>query len=159
MCILHRCTPAQDVDAIMARMAAATKGAKAPGHVVIVGAGFIGLEAAESFALRGLAVTVVEFQDRVLPLMEADMSAPILRELHTHGVRVVLKDKAVSLDAVSGGGVGVKLAGCVPRPRAGVALGSRSGAALRPCVAARVRQRMRPSACARRGGGLAFAQL
>ncbi len=48
---------------------------------IIIGAGFIGLEMAENFARRGVATTVVELQDQVLPPLDREMTAPIAEAL------------------------------------------------------------------------------
>jgi NADPH-dependent 2,4-dienoyl-CoA reductase/sulfur reductase-like enzyme/rhodanese-related sulfurtransferase len=45
-----------------------------PRRAVVIGGGFIGLEMAEAFIHRGMQVTVVEKNPRILPLMDADMS-------------------------------------------------------------------------------------
>jgi NADPH-dependent 2,4-dienoyl-CoA reductase/sulfur reductase-like enzyme len=41
-----------------------------PGHVVVVGSGYIGLEMAEAFTVRGIASTVVESRDTPLSILE-----------------------------------------------------------------------------------------
>ena len=45
-------------------------------QAVVVGAGFIGLELAENFVRRGVATTVVELQDQVLPPFDREMTTP-----------------------------------------------------------------------------------
>ncbi len=60
---------------------------------VVLGAGFIGIKAAEALRLRGLDVTVVELADRVLPQMLNEEGSRLVRaELERNGVEVVLKD-------------------------------------------------------------------
>ncbi|MDR0298002.1 MAG: FAD-dependent oxidoreductase, partial [Streptococcaceae bacterium] len=58
-------------------------------QVLIVGAGFIGLEMAENLTMRGLAVTLVEKADHVLPTLDAEMASPVQKALEAHGVRVI----------------------------------------------------------------------
>ncbi|GAB1692810.1 hypothetical protein KRM28CT15_46130 [Krasilnikovia sp. M28-CT-15] len=53
---------------------------------VVVGGGFIGLEAAENLTRRGLAVTVVELGSQVLAPLDAEMVAAVHAELTAHGV-------------------------------------------------------------------------
>ena len=65
-------------------------------HAVVVGAGFIGLELIENLVRRGVATTVVELQEQVLPPFDKEMTTPILKTLQTHGVTVLLKDSAES---------------------------------------------------------------
>ncbi len=78
----------QDVDRIKQRVDQGVK------HVVIVGAGFIGLELAENFVRRGIATTVVELQDQVLPPFDKEMTTPIAETLLENGVTVLLGQSA-----------------------------------------------------------------
>ena len=55
-------------------------------RVVVVGAGFIGLEMVEQLVRRGIAVDLVELQPQVLPLFDAEMARPLEDELLKHGV-------------------------------------------------------------------------
>jgi NADPH-dependent 2,4-dienoyl-CoA reductase/sulfur reductase-like enzyme/rhodanese-related sulfurtransferase len=82
-----------DVDRIVARM---HQGAK---RVVVVGAGFIGLELAENFVHRGFETTVVELQDQVMPPFDKEMTTPILATLREHGVRVLLSLSAKAFES------------------------------------------------------------
>jgi NADPH-dependent 2,4-dienoyl-CoA reductase/sulfur reductase-like enzyme/rhodanese-related sulfurtransferase len=63
-----------------------------PARAVVIGAGFIGLEAAEALAHRGLAVTVVELQPQVLPPFDADMARFVQQQLEAAGIEVILGD-------------------------------------------------------------------
>lgn len=54
------------------------------GRVLVVGAGYIGLEAAEAFDHRGCDVVVVEALDRVLPNLDADPAALVEAEVRRH---------------------------------------------------------------------------
>ncbi|MEV0093842.1 FAD-dependent oxidoreductase [Streptomyces sp. NPDC050738] len=67
--------------------AALTAGA---GSAVVVGAGFIGVEAAENLRHRGLDVTLVELADQVLPPLDPEMAAPLADELRAGGIRLAL---------------------------------------------------------------------
>ncbi|MDR1768648.1 MAG: FAD-dependent oxidoreductase [Propionibacteriaceae bacterium] len=58
-------------------------------RAVVLGAGFIGLEAAEALARRGLAVTVVELAPHVLPPLEEELAALVTAELTRLGIQVV----------------------------------------------------------------------
>lgn len=57
-------------------------------RAVVLGAGFIGLEAAEALAARGLAVTVVELAEHVLPPLEPELAALVTDELTRLGIDV-----------------------------------------------------------------------
>lgn len=52
-----------------------------PGRLVVVGAGYIGLELGTAFAKMGAAVTVVEAQSRILPQYDAELTQPVARSL------------------------------------------------------------------------------
>ncbi len=68
------------------------------GQAVVVGAGFIGLELVENFVRRGVATTLVELQDQVLPPFDKEMTTPILEALAAHGVRVLLGQSAEAFE-------------------------------------------------------------
>lgn len=55
---------------------------------VVIGAGFIGLEMAESLAQRGIEVTIVEKAPHVLPPFDEEMAAYIRKELVANGVKL-----------------------------------------------------------------------
>lgn len=59
-----------------------------PKKAVVIGAGFIGLEMAESLVSRGLEVTIVEKAPHVLPPFDEEMAAYITNELKAHGVQL-----------------------------------------------------------------------
>ena len=59
-------------------------------QAVVVGAGFIGLELVENFVRRGIATTVVELQDQVLPPFDKEMTTPIVENLATQGGHVAV---------------------------------------------------------------------
>ena len=56
---------------------------------VIVGGGYIGLEMAEAFCARGLAVTLVEQAPAVMPTVDIELGGLLGEELGRHGVQVV----------------------------------------------------------------------
>lgn len=57
-------------------------------RAVVLGAGFIGLEAAEALRLRGLEVDVVELAPHVLPPLERELATVVTQELERLGIRV-----------------------------------------------------------------------
>ena len=60
------------------------------GHVLIIGGGYIGLEAAAVAAAKGLKVTLVEMADRILQRVAAPETSDYFRDLHTsHGVEIL----------------------------------------------------------------------
>ena len=72
-----------DLDKIMAQL-----GNQSSGSATVIGAGFIGLEMAESLAKKGLDVTILEKAPHVLPPLDEEMAAFIQNELVKHGVTV-----------------------------------------------------------------------
>jgi NADPH-dependent 2,4-dienoyl-CoA reductase/sulfur reductase-like enzyme len=60
----------------------------APPSAVIVGGGYIGMEMADAFVQRGLAVTVVEHGASVLKTVDESLGKQVLAELQHHGVEV-----------------------------------------------------------------------
>jgi dihydrolipoamide dehydrogenase len=68
-----------------------------PKSLTIVGGGVIGLEFATIFSNLGSKVTIVEFLDRVLALMDEDISSEITRIMESNGVRVLTAHKCLSL--------------------------------------------------------------
>ncbi|WP_434168876.1 FAD-dependent oxidoreductase [Clavibacter michiganensis] len=73
----------EDVDRIMALLA----GAPDP-HAVVVGAGFIGLEAVENLLARGVHVTLVQRGQQVLSPLDPEMATPVREALEAAGVDV-----------------------------------------------------------------------
>jgi len=60
------------------------------GRVLIVGGGYIGLEAAAVCAQRGMETTVIELAPRILNRVAAAETADLVRALHeSHGVRIL----------------------------------------------------------------------
>ncbi|MBS1905695.1 MAG: FAD-dependent oxidoreductase [Actinobacteria bacterium] len=57
-------------------------------RAVVLGAGFIGLEAAEALRRQGLEVDLVELAAHVLPPLETEMAAPVAAELRRLGITV-----------------------------------------------------------------------
>ena len=65
-----------------------------PQKLVVVGAGYIGLELGIAFRKLGAQVTIVEALDRILPLYDAELTAPVARWLKKNDVTVHLDAKA-----------------------------------------------------------------
>lgn len=87
-----------DADRVVARLPQARR-------AVVIGSGFIGLEAAQALVRRGLMVTVVEAQAQVLPqMLDAEMAALVEQRLRENGIDVRLNSPA---QAVLGGADGV----------------------------------------------------
>ena len=76
-----------------------------PQRLVIVGAGYIGLELGSAFRKLGCEVTIVEALDRILPLYDAELVRPVARWLKAAGVTVHLDAKAKALETDGDGAV------------------------------------------------------
>lgn len=61
---------------------------KKPKTAVVVGGGFIGLEMVEALVKRGLSVNVVEMQQHVMSLMDAETAGFVENELLSYGVGI-----------------------------------------------------------------------
>ncbi|MFV2066800.1 MAG: FAD-dependent oxidoreductase [Pirellulales bacterium] len=96
----------EDTDRIDAAAAASrTK------RVVVVGAGYIGLEMVEQFHRRGFQVALAELQPRVAPLFDPEMVVPLEASLRQRGVELHLGDGiARVVTDTDGRAVGVELA-------------------------------------------------
>jgi dihydrolipoamide dehydrogenase len=57
-----------------------------PGQLLVVGAGYIGMELSTVFAKLGCDVTVVEMLDEVMPTFPTDLVAPVHERAQKHGV-------------------------------------------------------------------------
>ena len=82
-----------------------------PGKLVVVGAGYIGLELGTAFAKLGATVTVVEAQGRILPHYDAELTRPVADRLRELGVKsltgarvkgLVSKGNALSIETADG---------------------------------------------------------
>ena len=73
---------------------------------VVIGAGFIGLEAAENLKAKGVTVTVIDFADQVLPeILDSEMANYVKKHLRNQGIRVLTGTKAEAIlgeDQVTG---------------------------------------------------------
>ncbi|PHR97215.1 MAG: CoA-disulfide reductase [Blastopirellula sp.] len=87
----------QDMDRIKSSINAGVK------QAVVVGAGFIGLELVENLVELGISTTVVELQDQVLPPLDKEMTAPLVKELQDKGVTLLLGEAAAGFEATDDG--------------------------------------------------------
>lgn len=94
---IHTLRNLQDVDRIKGRIDQGVK------QAVVVGAGFIGLELVENFIRRGIATTVVELQDQVLPPFDKELTTPIAQVLASKGVSLLLGQSAEAFEPTTDG--------------------------------------------------------
>jgi dihydrolipoamide dehydrogenase len=70
-----------------------------PKRLLVVGAGVIGLELGSVWRRLGAQVTVVEFLDRILPGMDAEVARQFQRILQKQGMTFKLSSKVTAIDA------------------------------------------------------------
>lgn len=68
-----------------------------PKKVAVIGAGFIGLEMAESLKALDMDVTIIEKAPHLLPPLDVEMAAFIHEVIEKHGVDVITNNSAVSI--------------------------------------------------------------
>lgn len=79
----------QDTDRIKAA-------AETAQDILVIGAGFIGLEMAEQLHHIGKKVTIIERNPQVLPQMDREMVRPLEKSLRDHGIPLILGDGIAS---------------------------------------------------------------
>ncbi|MDR0535754.1 MAG: FAD-dependent oxidoreductase [Puniceicoccales bacterium] len=99
---IHTLRSLRDMDAIK-------RAAGGAASVLIVGAGFIGIEMAEQLRRQGKKVALVEMLPQVLPQLDREMTFALENELRAKGVELVLGDSVASFDG-SGADVSARLA-------------------------------------------------
>lgn len=71
---------------------------RVPGHLVVIGGGYIGLELGSVWARLGAKVTVVEFFDRIVPMMDYEVGTALHKALASQGLSFKLNHKVVKVD-------------------------------------------------------------
>ncbi|CAA9260999.1 MAG: Dihydrolipoamide dehydrogenase of 2-oxoglutarate dehydrogenase [uncultured Acetobacteraceae bacterium] len=69
---------------------------RVPGHLVVIGGGYIGLELGSVWRRLGAEVTVVEFLDRIVPGMDGEVGKTFERVLTKQGFKFKLKTKVTA---------------------------------------------------------------
>lgn len=73
-----------------------------PGHLVIVGGGYVGLELAQAMRRFGSRVTVIESGPQVAGREDADVAAALLELFRDEGIEVALQTKILGVEGRSG---------------------------------------------------------
>jgi NADPH-dependent 2,4-dienoyl-CoA reductase/sulfur reductase-like enzyme/rhodanese-related sulfurtransferase len=73
-----------------------------PQRVLVIGAGYIGLEMVEQLANLGIQPVLIELFDQVLPLFDPEMAHILETELHARGVQMHLGDGLEGLQTLDG---------------------------------------------------------
>lgn len=84
-----------------------------PEHLVVIGAGYIGLELGSVWNRLGAQVTVLEYLDRILPGLDADIAAEAQRLFTRQGLNFQLNRRVLSA-RVEGDGCIVEIEGVEP---------------------------------------------
>jgi dihydrolipoamide dehydrogenase len=70
-----------------------------PQHLIVVGAGYIGLELGIAYRKLGAEVSVVEARDRILPAYDQELTQPIADTLKHLGVKLYLQHNVEGFDS------------------------------------------------------------
>ncbi len=76
---------------------------KVPGHLVVIGGGYIGLEMGSVWRRLGSKVTVIEYMDRITPGMDIDTTKTFARALKKQGIEIKTSTKVVGVKTKKGG--------------------------------------------------------
>jgi dihydrolipoamide dehydrogenase len=70
---------------------------KVPGHLVVIGGGYIGLEMGSVWRRLGARVTVVEFAERIVPAMDVEVATAFSRILKKQGLEIMTATKVTGV--------------------------------------------------------------
>ncbi len=85
-----------DMDAVKAAVDGGAKSA------IVIGGGYIGVEIAENFRDRGLAVDLVEMIDQIMPPLDPEMAWNLQQHMGEHGVKLHLGTAAAAFRDAGG---------------------------------------------------------
>ena len=83
--------------------------ASVPKRLLVVGAGYIGLELGSVWRRLGSEVLVVEFLDRIAPGLDSEIARQFQRALQKQGIKFQLSTKVVGVEKTGGGALSVVL--------------------------------------------------
>ncbi len=69
-----------------------------PAKLCVIGGGVIGCEMATAFAAFGSEVTIIEAEQRLIPMMDAELSGLMLQSLQKQGIRVMLAQNVTGIE-------------------------------------------------------------
>ncbi|RAP32367.1 dihydrolipoyl dehydrogenase [Candidatus Marinamargulisbacteria bacterium SCGC AG-410-N11] len=69
-----------------------------PKHLIVIGGGVIAVEMASIYARLGAEVTVIEFMDRIIPGMDAELSRSLTKSMKALGVSFYCSTKVTGVD-------------------------------------------------------------
>lgn len=74
---------------------------KVPKHLMIIGGGVIGLELGQVYQRLGADVTVIEFEDSIIPTMDKEQGKELRKVLKKKGVKFALSTQVKSVEKTS----------------------------------------------------------
>lgn len=83
----------------------------APGHLLIIGGGYIGLEFGQMFRRFGSEVTIVQRAGQLLPREDADIAGEIATIFRDDGITVLLESEARQVEKTADGKIRMTVAG------------------------------------------------
>jgi len=69
-----------------------------PKHLIVIGGGVIGLELGSVYSRLGAEVTVVEYMDKIVPGMDADVSKELQKVFKKQGIKFATSHKVTSVE-------------------------------------------------------------
>ena len=76
---------------------------KQPKEMIIVGSGAIGVEFAYFYNSMGSKVTLIEYQDRVVPVEDHEISKQLQKSFQKKGIEVITNSEVISVEKKSRG--------------------------------------------------------
>ncbi|MDG2371351.1 MAG: dihydrolipoyl dehydrogenase [Flavobacteriaceae bacterium] len=74
-----------------------------PKHMIIIGGGVIGLELGQVYCRLGSEVSIVEYADRIVPIMDISVSKELTKVLKKQGVKFYLSHSVTKVDRLKNG--------------------------------------------------------
>lgn len=88
---------------------------RVPNHVIVLGAGYVGLELAQALRRFGSAVTVIERGRQVASSEDPDVGQAILENFASEGIEVLLEMRVREVEGLSGEKVRIRTRCLGPR--------------------------------------------
>jgi dihydrolipoamide dehydrogenase len=76
---------------------------KQPKRLIVVGSGAIGIEFAYFYNAMGTEVTIVEFQDRMVPIEDEEISKQLERSFKKSGIKIMTNSEVTAVDTTGKG--------------------------------------------------------
>jgi len=94
--------PLRGIDLVKDKIGTSTEALaydKVPGHLAVIGGGYIGMEMGSVWLRLGAKVTIVEYLDRILPGMDSDIAADAHKLFAKQGFNFILGAKVTAAKA------------------------------------------------------------